>query len=229
MSALQAIVHRSGRYWRALARCRRGVAVTELALTLPFLLGVGLMGLEVANRAVVQMKVSQLAIHVADHASRIGEQSTLENRRVYESDLNDLLYGADMQASGLDLLKHGRIIISSLEVVPGTDEQNFIHWQRCKGKKVHQSSYGEEGDGELSGIPGMGPPGEEVFAFDDEAVMFVEVAYDYQPLVGQTFGLASVMTARASFTVRANRDLSQVYQRDAANPDPVARCNRFDD
>ena len=71
----------------ALARFRRllhstsGVAATEFAMTLPFLLGLGLTGLEVANRAMVQMKISQLAVHVADNASRIGDTSTIDDPR----------------------------------------------------------------------------------------------------------------------------------------------------
>ena len=83
-----------------LSRLRRntaGVAMTEFALTFPFILGIGLMGAEVANRVLVQMKVSQLANLIADNASRIGDQSMLEDRRIYEGDINDLFYGAQLQ------------------------------------------------------------------------------------------------------------------------------------
>ena len=85
------------------------------------------------------------------------------------------------------------------------------------------------GDGLGGELPGMGPPGEEVWAFADEAVVFVEVAYDYQSLVGATFGISSEVTATASFTVRDDRDLSQIYQRDPADPEPIARCSVFGD
>ena len=214
--------------WRRLAASRSGVAATEFAIVLPFLLGVGLMGLEVANRAIVQMQVSQLAAHIADNASRIGDTSTLQDRRIYERDLNDLFYGADVQGSNrLDLFKNGRVIVSSLEVVPDTEDQQYIHWQRCLGAKQHISSYGLEGDGIDEGLPGIGPAGEEVWAFPDEAVIFVEIAYDYQSLVGETFGFADVVTATASFTVRDDRDLTQIYQRDTGNPDPVASCGLY--
>ena len=166
--------------WRRLAASRSGVAATEFAIVLPFLLGVGLMGLEVANRAIVQMQVSQLAAHIADNASRIGDTSTLQDRRIYERDLNDLFYGADVQGSNrLDLFKNGRVIVSSLE---------------------------------------------EVWAFPDEAVIFVEIAYDYQSLVGKTFGFSDVVRATASFTVRDDRDLSQIYQREPDSPEPDANC-----
>jgi hypothetical protein len=212
-----------------IAACGSGVAATEFALTLPFLLGAGLMGLELANRAIVQTQVSQLAAQIADNASRIGDTSTLDNRKIYESDIDDLLRGADTQGGGIGLFEHGRVIISSLEVVPGTDDQQYIHWQRCAGKKKHISSYGLEGDGATSGIPGMGPAGQEVWAFKDEAVIFVEISYDYQSLVGTRFGMGGEIDSTASFTVRDDRDLAQIYQRDPSTPDPVASCDKYDD
>ena len=205
-----------------LASCRSGVAAIEFALTLPFLLGTGLVGLDVANRAIISAQVSQLAAQIADNASRIGDTSTLQNRKIYEQDIDDLLKGAALQGgSRLDLFEHGRVIISSLEVVPNTDSQQYIHWQRCAGKKLHVSSYGLEGDGLTSGINGMGPPGSEVWSFPGEAVIFVEVSYDYQSLVGPHFGLGGEIASTASFTVRDDRDLSQIYQRDPASPDAV--------
>lgn len=218
--------------FRALvARLRRstaGAALTEFALAAPLVMTAGLWGVESAHRAVVQMRISQIAVLVADNASRVGENSLLGETRLYETDLNDVLYGAHVQAGNFDLYKHGRVILSSLEVVPGTDDQQYIHWQRCKGELVHTSSYGHAGDGLMSAIPGMGPPGEEIIAFDGEAVMFVEVVYDYQPLISQAFTHADKITATAAFNVRDNRDLSQVYQHDSGNPDATADCNVYD-
>ncbi len=214
---------------RRLLSARSGVAATEFAIALPFLLGAGLMGLEVANRAVAQMQVSQLASHIADNASRIGDTSTLQDRKIYEDDINDLFRGAQIQAGGrIDLYANGRVIISSLEVVPDTDDRQYIHWQRCMGEKNHTSSYGIEGDGLDGGLPGMGPPGEEVWAFPEEAVIFVEIAYDYQSLVGTTFGFDDEVHVTASYTVRDDRDLTQIYQRDDSAPDLVASCDIYD-
>jgi len=212
-----------------LATTRSGVAATEFALALPLLLGAGLMGLELTNRAIVQMQISQLATHIADNASRIGDTSMLQDRRIYESDINDLLRGAQIQGEGrIDLFEHGRVIVSSLEAVPDTEDRQYIHWQRCLGKKRHVSTYGVEGDGLDGRMEGMGPPGREVWAFPDDAVMFVEIAYDYQPLLGQSFGIDGEVWASAAFTVRDDRDLSQIYQRDADTPAPLADCDTFD-
>jgi hypothetical protein len=217
------------RFAARLADCPSGIAMTEFALSLPLLFTAGLWGVETANQAIVQMEVSQIAIQIADNASRVGDTSTLEDRRIYESDINDVFQGADVQGGGrLDILEHGRVILSSLEVVPGSEDQQYIHWQRCKGKKHHQSSYGDEGDGLSDAIAGMGPPGEEVFAFEGEAVMFVEVSYDYQPLIGM-FPYLKTMTATAAFNVRDSRDLTEIYQRDPLSPDAISSCTTFDD
>jgi hypothetical protein len=218
----------SSHFAARLASCRSGIAMTEFALALPLLFTAGLWGIETANQAIVQMEISQLAIHIADNASRIGDTSTLEDRKIYESDVNDVFQGANVQSGGrLGLFEHGRVILSSLEVVPDSEDQQYIHWQRCKGKKHHESSYGNQGDGLGGAFPGMGPPGEEVIAFDGEAVMFVEVSYDYQPLIGM-FPYLKTLTATAAFNVRDSRDLAEIYQRDPLSPDTISNCSKFD-
>lgn len=212
----------------ALPRDRSGVALTEFALALPLLLAAGLGGIETANLAVTTLRVNQVAMQIADNASRIGDTSSLENRKIYESDINDLLLGSNIQAgASIDLYEHGRVIVSSLEVVPDTDDQQYIHWQRCKGIKNHPSSYGSQGDGLDGTLTGMGPVGEEVMAQRGEAVIFVEVSYDYQPLVAGFFGDDRIITSTSAYTVRDSRDLTQIYQRDAGSPDAIASCALF--
>jgi hypothetical protein len=216
-------------FLRTLPASRSGVAATEFALSLPLLLTAGLYGVETANQAVMQMRVSQIAVLIADNASRVGENSLLGETKIYESDINDVFYGANVEGgSHFNLYDHGRVILSSLEVVPGTEDQQYIHWQRCMGRKEYPSSYGNASDGIDSELPGMGPPGEEIVAIDDEAVMFVEVVWDYQPLVGGIFTNVGQLHATAAFNVRENRDLTQIYQRDAAKPAPVATCDKHD-
>lgn len=219
---------RFARTLRALSRSTSGVAATEFALVIPFLLAAGLTGLEVGNRVMVQMQIGQLAVHIADNASRVGDQSMLQNRKIYEADVNDVFAGAEKQGGrGLDLYAHGRVIISSQEVVPDTEDDQYIHWQRCMGAKPHTSSYGEEGEGLLGSFDGMGPDGLEVYAFEDEAVIFVEIAYDYQPIFGMPFGFDAEMIATAAYTVRDDRDISEIYQVDEGSPDDVAQCDEF--
>ena len=208
---------------RRLIRARSGVAMIEFAMGAPFLLTAGLWGAEEANYALVNMKVSQLAEHLADNASRVGDTSTLQQRKIYENDINELIYGAQMQADKLGLYDNGRVTISSLEV-NGNGIQ-YIHWQRCRGAKSVVPVYGREGD--TFGTTGMGPAGEEVIAQQGDAVIFVEIDYTYQPLISAKFMGSLDIHSIASFTVRDSRDLTDIYQRDPAAPDPVQRCSVY--
>ncbi|MGB7374567.1 TadE/TadG family type IV pilus assembly protein [Pontixanthobacter sp.] len=209
----------------------RAAALTEFALATPLVLTVGLWGLETANLAMTHMRINQVAMHIADNASRIGDTSSLSNQKIYEDDLNDVLRGSDIQAGeSIDLYQHGRVFISSLQVEPGSaDDQQYIAWQRCKGRKVAASSYGDQGTG--VGDPsfiGMGPAGEEVQSVRNDAVMFVEIQYDYQPIATDAFISDRTIRSRAAFQVRANRDLSQIYERNPGSPAEIARCDIYD-
>lgn len=207
---------------RDLLRHNSGLAMIEFALGAPFILAAGLGGTEVANYALTTMKIGQLAVHIADNASRIGDTSTLQNRRIYESDINDVIVGAQIQGGALDLYDNGRVIISSLEV--NEEDEQYIHWQRCRGMKNVPSTYGDAGD--VLAV-GMGPEDVEVISQEGEAVIFVEIQYTYQPLIwGQAFTNREITTI-ASFTVRDDRDLSQIYQRNAADPDTLQNCSTF--
>lgn len=215
---------------RRMLRDSSAVAMTEFALATPLVLTLGLWGLETANLAITHMRVSQAAMHLADNASRIGETSSLSRRKIYEDDINDFFLGSNYQAGDMiDLYEFGRVIISSLQVEEGTDMQQYIAWQRCKGRGQFQSDYGvqDTGKGDPS-FQGMGPVGEEVFALKGEAVMFVEISYEYQPIVTDAFLDTREIKASAAFTVRADRDLSQIYQRNTDNPDDIARCDVYD-
>lgn len=212
---------RSGFGLRRLQRDRSGMALTEFALIMPFFLGVGLWGVELTNYSYTRERIGQLATRIADNGSRLGDYSQLQNRKVYESDVNDMLIGAGIQSgTQLDLFNNGRVIISSLEV--NSSGQQYIHWQRCLGTKRVNSSYGVQGD---IRTVGMGPTGSEVYAFDKEAVIFVEVKYDYKPLISATFVGTPTISSIATYTVRASRDLSQLFQTTPASPSMV--CTKY--
>jgi len=206
---------------KALIRARSGVAALEFALILPFLTVAGLYGTELAWYMLVNMRVSQVAMQIADNASRIGDTSTLTNRKIYEADINDIMIGANFDGGNmLKLLSHGRVIVSSLEV-DGSNNQ-YIHWQRCKGIKNVASSYGLSGDIKPTG---MGPTGHQIIAMTGDAAIFVEVSYDYQPLVTAQFISNRTISAVASFNVRDSRDLTQIYQTSPAAT--VSSCSTF--
>lgn len=223
------LVSNAGIFLHRLRECRSGLAMTEFALAAPLLMTAGLWGTEIAWLALTHLRISQTAMEIADNASRVGDQSSLQYRKIYESDIDDVLRGSNLEAGkAVNLYKHGRVIISSLEVVPGTNGNQYIHWQRCLGEKEWPSSYGKEGDG-LTGpsITGMGPEDSQVTAYDQQdAVIFVEIAYEYQPLFSKMFVGDTTINVHGAFNVRDSRDLSQIYQRDPSNPDPVASCDR---
>lgn len=204
---------------RALLRDTSGLALIEFAYAMPLLLGVGLSGIEISNLALTHMRVSQAALTVADNASRVGVNSALSVQQLRESDINDVLMGAEIQGRSFKLTRNGRVTVSSVQV--NADGGQTIFWQRCVGVKAgsgYDSSYGVQGVGATgTGFPGMGPPTRRVSAPPNSAVIYVEVNYDYTPIAD--FGLITGTKLHyvASFVVRDNRDLTQVY-----NPNPTA-------
>ena len=188
-----------------LPRDHSGLAAVEFALAAPLVLTLFLAGAEVTNFAITKMRLSQVALHVADNASRIGTNSLLSNVQISEAQINDLFLGAALQAGSLDLKQHARIILSSVEAVanPNTTKKFIIRWQRCYGDKALLSSYGKPGDAPKDYI---GPESQKVKTPDDTAVMFVQVAYDYQPLISSTLVPGTVINDIAAMTVRDQRD-----------------------
>jgi Flp pilus assembly protein TadG len=193
------------------ARFRRdtsGVALLEFALTLPVLLLLSLTGAELTNYITTKMRVSQISLHLADNAARIGSGTQLAIKTITEADINDLFIGANMQSGELDMKTNGRIILSSVEEDSAHAGKYKIGWQRCYGSKTHASTYGVAGANNLTGV---GPAGRQVVAPVGGAAMFVEVYYEYQPLVRTSLAPSSNFVEIASMMVRDRRDLTQVY------------------
>ncbi len=200
---------------------QRGVAAIEFALIAPILLTSLVYGGEMAWYMMVNLRVSQVTLQVADNASRIGDTSTLTNRKIYEGDIHDVMIGANLDGGNtLKLLTNGRVIVSSLQV--NAANQQFIKWQRCKGVKNVTSSHGVEGNLKPTGI---GPAGQEVTAPVGDAVIFVEVIYDYKPLISGALISNKTIRSTAAFNVRDSRDLTQIYQTNPAAT--VASCATF--
>ena len=207
------------RVLRRLARDTRGVALVEFAFAAPIVLGIGTYAIELANYGITQMRVSQIALNLADNASRVGATSNLSIQQLREVDINDVLQAARYQGSKIGLTTTGRITLSSLE--QNSSGGQWIHWQRCIGLKSgsgYASSYGVAGDGATgTGFAGMGETGAKVTAPPASGVMFVEINFDYQPVFGNWVLGTKKIKYIASFIVRDNRDFSQVY-----NPTPAA-------
>jgi len=196
----------------------RAVAMLEFALTLPVVLTLVLTGAELTNYITTRMRMSQIALQLADNAARMGSGSMLSSKTISESDINDLLTGAGLQAGELNLYTNGRVIISDLEPTsnPNTAGTYKIGWQRCRGAKTsHASSYGTygvtSGTNKGVGMTGMGPTGRQTTTPDNTATMFVEVYYEYTPLIQSSLTPSLTLTEVASMVVRDRRDLTQIY------------------
>ncbi|MEO1731601.1 MAG: hypothetical protein AAFR64_12795 [Pseudomonadota bacterium] len=212
------------RFSRALGKAQSGLALTEFAFVAPIFLSMGLMGSETAYYTITHMQVSQIAMQVADNASRVGETDVLQARKVYEDDINSSLVGAEKAGETFGIFEQGRVIISSLQ--QNADGGQWIAWQRCRGAKVYTSSYGVEGNGETgTSFAGMGETGREITASAGTAVMFVEVAYDYESLTPFDWLDGEQITYTAAFNVRDSRDLTGLYQTNPATG--VADCDVF--
>jgi Flp pilus assembly protein TadG len=211
------------RFAARLARDRSGLALTEFALVTPIMLTLGLYGLEAANLALVNMRISQIASNLADTTSRIGLESPLALKQIRESDINDVFQAVRLQGGTYNVTTNGRVTLSSLE--RNSSGGQWIHWQRCVGQgrdssgAFFASTFGNAGAGATgTALAGMGPTGAEIQAPANQAVMFVEVAYTYQPLVSARLFGTPVIRTTASFIVRDIRDLTDANN--PSNPSP---------
>ena len=190
---------------------KRAMSLIEFTYSFPILMTMIAGGTELANYTTTRMRVSQLALQVADNASRIGVGNPIAALEVRESDINDILTGAEIQAGSLGLTgttaevqadgtvvtrSNARVMIASVEVmnpVPTVNPANkyFIRWQRCAGNinnltmtgnALEASQYGTAGRTSGTNMPGMGPTGRQVVVPDGQIIMFVEVRYRYRPI-----------------------------------------------
>lgn len=212
---------------RRLRDDRSGVALIEFAMALPVFIVMSLTGAELTNYITVKMRVSQLALHLADDAARMGNGSLRSAKTISETDINDLFAGAQLQSGELDLSARGRVILTDLEPTanPNNAGTYKIGWRRCYGQKTSYARKYPLGTA-TTGLAGIGPAEQQVTAQVDNATMFVEVYYEYKPLVGLgTLAPNTSFTEIASMVVRDRRDLSTgtghsegIYNAEGATP-----------
>ena len=189
-----------------------------MAFTFPILLLMIFGGLEIAQMAMTHMRLSQIAISVADNAGRV-------RTGIDESNIYEVFSGGNLIGKALSFEEKGRIVLSSLEPngKPDSREGQTINWQRCFGSLDVSSRYGAEGDGanDNSLEEGLGKDGNKIQSADGTAVMFVEVTYHYTPLVSGIPGWGpQLIRYESAFNVRerTNQDITNVQNL------PVKRC-----
>jgi len=223
-------------------RDRRANALVEFAFAAPIVLSLGLYGIELGNQSLVNMRISQIALNLADNASRSGQILSTNVEQLREGDVNDVLQAARLQGASFNLTSGGRITISSLENVKqsyDTAPVQRIHWQRCIGLRqeaAYQTTYAASPPQYNAGItkkkldagwtlPGGMGDHVKVNAPVRGEVMFVEINYEYQPLFGNIFVGKKKLHYTASAIVRDSRDFSWID-----NPAPAVNrmtCDKY--
>jgi TadE-like protein len=190
---------------RSLRTDRRGVALVEFAYTLPLFVLLITGGLEVTNLALVHLRLNHVAETAADNAARVRGQMD-------ENDIEEIFAGIDKEGEAIDLKNKGRLVLSSVQdnAQPGSNKGQMIRWQRCQGGKTAKApKYGKEGKGKTDSAlkDGMGPPGRRIAAQPGTAVMFVEVAYDYEPMIFDMIIAPRELRYESAFNVRERTEL----------------------
>jgi hypothetical protein len=204
------------RLWTRLLQDCSAASVVELGLVTPVLMGFALTATEVVALAITHVRLNQLAITVADNASRAKQTQVSGAPQFREYDVNQVFTGAALAVEDLNFPVNGRVILSSLET-NGSGGQ-WIHWQRCWGKNTWASRYGVQGTGATgTAFKGMGFTTTKMVADTGTAIMFVEVAYNYKPFFLGSILSAKVIRKEAALYVRDDRDLTQIY-----NPSPTS-------
>ena len=217
----------AARFAGSLRDCRSGVAFLEFAFALPVLLALGLLGLETANYAMANLRVSNIAMLTADNAARVRES-------IDEGDINELMTGAKMSGDNINFAANGRIILTDLEPTTSPAGKQWVRWQRCDGALNYSSPnaalrpqtaagaaitngteiYGTDrttastspSSEAMASMTSVGSGSNVISAATGTAVMVVEVAYNYQPVIPNSFLQGRRLTYTSAFNVRQRTD-----------------------
>jgi len=218
--------HKFLRMFRQLKHNESGLAMVELAVSLPFFVGLIVGGVETANYASVVMQINQITLHAADAAARIGTTTPSANKTISEVQINDVFQGSLREGKRINLggnhdytdpssgakstRGNARIILSSVEEVAAFNAsapRYRIRWQRCAGSATfYESNYGTKST--ATSVTGIGPVGRQASPPPGGVLMFVELQYYFKPMIINGFSNLTDRTISqvASMVVRENRD-----------------------
>ena len=220
-----ATARRLSRFAGSLRTCTSGLALTEFAMSVPVLLTLGLFGLETANYAMAHLRISNIAMMTADNAARVRDS-------IDEADIVELFTGAKMTGSSINFAQNGRIILTDIEMSPINSARQWIRWQRCDGALDVAPSYGRPitvagtnitngteifgsdrqtpsvtpSSWVLSSLTNFGGSWAPISAQSGTAVMLVEVTYNYQPIIPNSFLSGRQIRYESAFNVRQRTD-----------------------
>lgn len=201
----------SARFALQLLRATDAVSTIEFALVLPVFMMLGMYGAEIAWMNASALEASQVAIALADNASRLGQtDNSGVTPTITGADIDSVLSGAIAEGQNIGLSTDGRVILSSLEVHPVTGNQ-YLHWQQCKGSLQSNSSHGKP---DLTGsalapiASGLTIGDSKISAPANSAVMVAEVWYRHKGLFGTMFIQPITIHEQAAVIVRDNRNLT---------------------
>lgn len=210
----------------SLRDCRSGLAFMEFAFALPVVLALGLLGLETANYAMANLRVSNIAMLTADNAARVRDS-------IDEGDIVELFTGAKMSGNNISFAQNGRIILTDLEPTT-TGGKQWVRWQRCDGALSYaptpstlrpmtasgtviangteiynsdrQTTSSAPSSETKATLTSVGSGTNVISAQAGSAVMLVEVAYNYQPVIPNSFLAGRRITYVSAFNVRQRTD-----------------------
>jgi hypothetical protein len=191
------------------------------------LLTLSLFGLETANYAMAHLRVSNIAVVTADNAARIRDV-------IDEADVVDLLTGAKETGANINFAQNGRIILTDLEPTP-TGGNQWIRWQRCDGAlnytnpetrwrprtaggtaitngteiyNADRTTTNTTTPSSAAATPTFASMGTgiTIAAASGSAVMVVEVVYNYQPIIPNSFLSGRQIRYESAFNVRQRTD-----------------------
>ncbi|MCY1671182.1 pilus assembly protein TadE [Novosphingobium sp. SL115] len=198
-----------GRICRKILADSAAISTTEFAVVLPVFMTLGMYGTEISWMTIAEMQASQVAISLADNASRLGQtDNSGVTPTISDEAVQNVLTGALLEGQTMNMEDNGRVILSSLETHPVTGKQ-YIHWQECSGELEKSSKHGKPdltGTALAATMSGLNIGGTKITAPPGTSVMVAEVWYQYHGLFGSLFVQPFTMYQEATIIVRDDRN-----------------------
>jgi len=147
----------------------------EAAFALPILVTLVISGVELGRYLLLQQKVQNAAMNVADLAARDETLSVTQ--------LDDIFAAAGFVTRPFDLSAEGKVIVTGVSAI--VDNTPLVFWQRAGGgPNPAPSQIGAPGN------PAVIPATLPIRA--DETIIVAEVFFDFEPIFGFLLGQQTI-------------------------------------